>query len=102
MSKAGCAMVGHGLQRMSRRRFLRKAGLGAVAVGSLPAVAGTLASPGWADENQTHFHFDCQVLGPTTPDGVKHFLAMAGVRQFMGIARSDWRVVGRFGRPGGR
>ena len=75
-------MVGHGLQRMSRRRFLRKAGLGAVAVGSLPAVAGTLASPGWADENQTHFHFDCQVLGPTTPDGVKHFLAMAGCGKF--------------------
>lgn len=67
---------------LSRRRFLKRAGLGSIALASLPAIADALAVPVGAEGNQTHFHFDCQVLGPTTPAGVKHFLAMAGCGKF--------------------
>ena len=41
---------------MDRRKFLKKAGLGSIAVGSLPVLAGTLARPVWA-ANQTNFRF---------------------------------------------
>lgn len=65
---------------MNRRAFLKRASLGALAAGSVPAVAQTITSA-FADGDRTNFHFDCQVKGPLA-GSVQHFLAMAGCGSF--------------------
>src|SRR5260370_37416832 len=54
------------LLSMNRRGFLRKAGLGAIALGSVPVLAETLATRAFADEeNTTGFIFAAVSIGPT-------------------------------------
>lgn len=48
--------VGGTTVKMDRRDFLKKAGLGSIALGSLPVLAGTLTRPVWA-ANQVNFRF---------------------------------------------
>ena len=66
---------------MDRRAFLRRAGLGALAAGSIPALAPVFTGSAFADAGRTNFHFDCQVNGPLAGN-VQHFLAMAGCGSF--------------------
>lgn len=66
---------------MDRRAFLKRAGFGALAVGSGPALAQAFATQALAHEGKTNFHFDCQVKGPLAGN-VQHFLAMAGCGGF--------------------
>src|SRR5260370_36620785 len=55
------------LSSMNRRGFLRRAGLGAIALGSVPVLAETLATRAFADEETTTgFIFAAVRLGPTT------------------------------------
>src|SRR5260370_22610359 len=66
------------LLSMNRRGFLRKAGLGAIALGSVPVLAETLATRAFADEeNTTGFIFAAASIGPTI-DGVVHTIVMDG------------------------
>lgn len=68
------------LSSMNRRGFLRKAGLGAIALGSVPALAGTLATRAFAetdDDSTTGFIFAAVSIGPTI-DGVAHTVVMDG------------------------
>src|SRR5260370_20585631 len=66
------------LLSMTRRGFLRKAGLGAIAVGSVRVLAETLATRAFADEETTTgFIFAAVSLGPTI-DGVVHTIVMDG------------------------
>ncbi len=68
---------------ISRRRFLKAAGVGSATLASLPTLALTTGMPAWA-EDRTNFHFDCQGKGPTVVDAVAHRLAMAGEGTFHG------------------
>jgi hypothetical protein len=61
---------------MNRREFLKKAGIGSIALASLPAFANALATPALAD-GQTNFHFTAVSLGPSGPN-LLHTLVMAG------------------------
>src|SRR5216683_6533837 len=66
------------LSSMNRRGFLRKAGLGAIALGSVPVLAETLATRAFADEENTSgFIFAAVSVGPTI-DGVVHTVVMDG------------------------
>lgn len=68
--------------RVDRREFLRKAGLGSVALGSLPALAHALATPAWA-QGRTNFMF--LAVSATSAAGtppVQHFVAMGGTGNF--------------------
>src|SRR5260370_469882 len=66
------------LSSMNRRGFLRKAGLGAIALGSVPVLAETLATRAFADEETTTgFIFAAVSIGPTI-DGVVHTVVMGG------------------------
>ncbi len=69
--------------KMDRREFLRKAGLGSVALASLPALANALAKPAWA-QGRRGFTFDAlNRAGPEgTPDRPAHTLIMAGQGHF--------------------
>lgn len=74
--------------RIDRRRFLKKAGLGSLALASLPMLADTLAKPAWA-QGRVNFHFfSLSVAGPQgaqppgTPAAPQHTLAMAGQGEF--------------------
>src|SRR5260370_40190714 len=68
------------LLSMNRRGFLRKAGLGAIALGSVPVLAETLATRAFADEeNTTGFIFAAVSLGPTI-DGIVHNIVRDGER----------------------
>ncbi len=68
----------HALSSMNRRGFLRKAGLGAIALGSVPVLAETLATRAFADEeNTTGFIFAAVSIGPTI-DGIVHTVVMDG------------------------
>src|SRR2546425_7816709 len=66
------------LSSMNRRGFLTKAGLGAIALGSVPVLAETLATRAFADEETTTgFIFAAVSVGPTI-DGVLHTGVMDG------------------------
>jgi hypothetical protein len=66
------------LSSMNRRGFLRKAGLGAIALGSVPVLAETLATRAFADEETTTgFIFAAVSIAPTI-DGAVHTLVMDG------------------------
>jgi len=66
------------LSSMNRRGFLRKAGLGAIALGSVPVFAETFATRAFADEETTTgFIFAAVSLGPVV-DGVAHTVVMDG------------------------
>ena len=66
------------LSSINRRGFLRKAGLGAIALGSVPVLAETLATRAFADEETTTgFIFAAVSVGPTI-DGVLHTVVMDG------------------------
>jgi hypothetical protein len=62
---------------MNRRGFLQKAGVGTLALGSLPILAETLATRAAADEEQTGFIFAAVSKGPTI-DGIVHTVVMDG------------------------
>ncbi len=62
--------------KMDRRKFLEKAGLGSIALGSLPVLAGTLARPIWAAD-QTNFRF-LSVSQANTIGGVQHRVNING------------------------
>ena len=66
------------LSSMNRRGFLRKAGLGAIALGSVPVLAETLATRAFADEDTTTgFIFAAVSIGPSSV-GVVHTVVMDG------------------------
>lgn len=66
------------ISSMNRRGFLRKAGLGAIAFGSVPVLAETLAMRAFADEGTTTgFIFAAVSIGPSV-DGVVHTVVMDG------------------------
>jgi len=65
------------LLSMNRRGFLKKAGVGSIALGSLPLLAETLATRASADEETTGFIFAAVSKGPTI-DGVVHTVVMDG------------------------
>ena len=65
------------LLSMNRRGFLKKAGVGGIALGSLPILAETLAIRASADEETTSFIFAAVSKGPTI-DGVVHTVVMDG------------------------
>ena len=74
--------------KMDRRDFLKKAGLGSIALASLPAFVDTLAAPAWA-QGRTNFHFFAlSVAGPqgaqppATPTSPQHQLVMSGDGNF--------------------
>jgi hypothetical protein len=62
---------------MTRRGFLKKAGVSGLALGSLPVLAETLATRASADEETTGFIFAAVSKGPTI-DGVAHTVVMDG------------------------
>lgn len=68
---------------MDRREFLRKAGLSSIALGSLPALVNSLATPVWAN-GQTSFQFHAQnATGPAgTPAAPQHRLILGGAGTF--------------------
>jgi len=61
---------------MDRRTFLKRAGLGSVAVASAPGVIGALARPAWADD-ETRFRF-VTVSSAGTIGSVTHLFIMNG------------------------
>jgi hypothetical protein len=66
------------LASMNRRMFLKRAGVGSIALGSLPILAETLAPRASADEETTmNFIFAAVSKGPTIGD-VVHTLVMDG------------------------
>src|SRR3989442_13861375 len=66
------------LSSINRRGFLSKAALGAIALGSVPVLAETLATRAFADEETpTGFIFAAVSVGPTI-DGVVHTVVMDG------------------------
>ncbi len=69
--------------KMERRELLRKAGLGSLALASLPKMLDVLAAPVWA-EGQTNFHFIALSLAgpPGTPTAQQHSLIMGGQGRF--------------------
>ena len=69
--------------KMDRRELLRKAGLGSLALASLPKMLDVLATPVWA-EGQTNFHFMALSFAgpPGTPAALQHQLIMAGQGRF--------------------
>lgn len=69
--------------RMDRREFLRKAGLGSIALASLPKIVDTLARPAWA-QGQVNYHFMCLSFAgpPGTPAAPQHVLIMGGQGRF--------------------
>ncbi|HWO70690.1 MAG TPA: hypothetical protein VNP94_08050 [Actinomycetota bacterium] len=69
---------------MDRRTFLRKAGLGSVAVASAPGVLGALATPAWADDEDEHRFRFVTVSSAGTIDSVTHLLIMNGNGRFGG------------------
>lgn len=72
-------MVTQALSSMNRRGFLRRAGLGAIALGSFPVLAETFAIRASADDEETTtgFIFAAVSNGPTI-DGVVHTVVMDG------------------------
>ncbi len=62
--------------RISRREFLRTAGLGSVALASLPVLGNGLAKPVWAN-GQTGFTF-LDLSKAATLEGVDHRIVMSG------------------------
>lgn len=62
---------------MNRRAFLKRAGLGSIAVGSLPILAERLAIPAWADDIQQGFSFTA-ISRAATIGTVTHAANMAG------------------------
>ncbi len=66
---------------VDRRAFLKRASLGALAVGSMSTRAEAVVRSASEDEGRINFHFDCQVNGPLVGN-VQHFLAMAGCGSF--------------------
>lgn len=66
---------------MNRREFLKKAGLGSVALGALPVLGEILATPASADSGQKTFHV-AALGGGGTVDGVVHRLVLAGDGRF--------------------
>ena len=73
---------------MNRRDFLKKAGLGSVALGSLPLLGEIFAVPASADSGDRTFHFAALGGGGTIGD-VVHTLVLAGDGRF-----SDAEVEG--------
>ncbi len=67
--------------KIGRREFLRKVGLGSIALTSLPTVANTLATPAWAEESDRVFTFVALSKGATI-GGVDHRFAMQGAGEF--------------------
>jgi len=66
------------LLSMNRRGVLKKAGVGTIALGSLPMFVATLATRAAAGEEQTNFIFAAVSKGPVV-DGIAHTLVMDGV-----------------------
>ena len=73
---------------MNRRDFLKKAGLGSIALGSLPVLGEILATPVLADSGHKTFHF-AALGGGGTIGTVVHALVLAGDGKF-----SDAHVEG--------
>jgi hypothetical protein len=74
--------------KIDRRAFLKKAGIGSVALASLPVLADTLAKPAWA-QGRVNFHLlSISVPGPQgaqppgSPGAPQHQLAMGGQGNF--------------------
>jgi hypothetical protein len=65
------------LSTISRRVFLKKAGVGTLALGSLPILGKSLATRALAADETTSFIFAAVSVGPTI-DGVLHTLVMDG------------------------
>ena len=69
--------------KMDRGEFLRKAGLGSIALAAAPKIVDTLVTPVWA-QGRINFHFDCvSVAGSAgTPAAPQHTLIFAGQGSF--------------------
>ncbi len=65
------------LSTMNRRVFLKKAGVGTLALGALPILEETLATRAFAAEETTNFIFAAVGIGPAI-DGVQHIVVMDG------------------------
>ena len=69
--------------KIDRREFLRKAGLGSIALASLPTLANALAKPAWAQGARGFVFHAASRAGPAgTPDRPAHQLIMGGMGQF--------------------
>src|SRR3989304_811694 len=72
-----------GAMKIDRREFLKKAGLGSIALASLPTLANALAKPAWA-QGGTNFTF--LAVGRAGPAGTlaqpAHTMAMGGQGSF--------------------
>jgi hypothetical protein len=69
--------------RIDRREFLRKAGLGSLALASLPKLADTLASPAWAQGQASVDFYAASAAGPAgTPVSPQHRILMGGQCRF--------------------
>ncbi len=69
---------------MDRRAFLKKAGLGSIALGSAPTLASLLAAPAWArsGSNGERHATVVAVSKADTVDGVDHTAALEGFVKF--------------------
>ncbi len=68
--------------KIDRRDFLKRAGLGSIALMSVPALTNALATPTWADEDQDRvFDFVAFSKGATI-SGVDHRIGMRGAGSF--------------------
>lgn len=85
---------------MIRREFLRKAGLGSLALASLPALVDALRTPAKA-QAQINYHFACLSVGgpqgaqpPGTPASPQHVIVMSGDGSFNPSASAGSRASG--------
>lgn len=74
--------------KVDRREFLKKAGLGSLAVASLPAVIDAMRAPAHA-QGRINYHFMCDSVAgpqgaqpPATPAAPQHHIIMAGQGDF--------------------
>ncbi len=68
--------------KIDRRDFLKKAGLGSIALVSVPALTNTLATPTWADEDQDRVYDFVAFSKGATISGVDHRIGMRGAGSF--------------------
>src|SRR3989304_2423472 len=85
-----------GAMKIDRREFLKKAGLGSIAVASLPTLANALAKPAWA-QGGTNFTF--LAVGRAGPAGTLAQPAPARARGAEG-SFDPWRVGSQRGGGG--
>ncbi len=68
---------------INRRKFLKAIGVGTIALGSLPAIASTLAEPAWAQRQRSFHFFALSAAGPAgTPASPQHRILIGGKGTF--------------------